>query len=417
MEGTDIATSAWAKQSASLIQVQKTGGNLEKKIRNILAWPHGRVVYHPPLDYSLQVDAAHPSLSSPTTVVSITYTNPDTRGHSNENKLQLKLGELALLKTACPSIRVVLAIGGSGEAWLSYVLKAFQHFYDEVLLLWRKNDLARLEKIKNSPLSSPLKNQALWIELKKEWASVNLLPSSYAIPKGLVRYDILDTLRSQRPIVHHPNLIKNEIARLCLQRSRQYNGAEWRNYLAKQWHSLEMSRNYFNPVEACVEISLTKARLQFKGGVARDVQVHSLLHDLGMKETSVSEDFVLHSRKCGLPVYIQCKSSGGGREQHGKNIQNRAKEQIARSLFYRCRSTNGVIQLKSKKFIWISVLDGDWSVTERQPLKYLHMLQWAGYDRFFSAADLLISSREIKAPSTNPLIRFLTDELDCTPNP
>ena len=384
-------------------------------MRDVLAWPHGRIVYYPSLDYSLQVDAAHPSLASPTTIVSVTYTNPDTRGHSNENKLQLKLGELALCKTACPSVRIVLAIGGSGEAWLSYVLKAFEYFFDEVLLLWRRGDLERLEKIRNNPLSPPLKNQDLWVALKKEWASVKLLPGNYSVPKCLVRYSVLDALRKQQPVVHHPHLIKNEVARLCLQRSRQYSGGEWKHYLAAQWHSLEMSRNYFNPVEASVEISLSKANLNFKGGVARDVQIHSLLHDLGMKETSVAEDFVLHSRKYDLPVYIQCKSSGGGRDQHGKNIQNRTKEQIARSLFYRCRSTDSVIRLKSKHFIWLSVLDGDWSVTERQPLKYLHMLQWAGYDRLFSAMDLLTASLEVKSPANNPLVRFLIDELDCTP--
>ena len=42
----------------------------------------------------LQVDAIIPDPENPETLISITYTNPDKPGHSNENKLHLKLGEL-----------------------------------------------------------------------------------------------------------------------------------------------------------------------------------------------------------------------------------------------------------------------------------------------------------------------------------
>src|SRR5205085_2913963 len=107
----------------------------------------------------------------------------------------------------------------------------------------------------------------------------------------------------------NPSLIRNEIARLCMRRSFDQGGAEWRSFLRENWGSIEMSRNYFNPVEAAIEITLTEAGLDFQGGVARDVPVRSLLHDLGMTETSVSEDFVLHSEKFGQPVYIQGKAS------------------------------------------------------------------------------------------------------------
>src|SRR5690606_28847384 len=100
---------------------------------------------------------------------------------------------------------------------------------------------------------------------------------------------------------------------------------------------MEMARSYFNPVEAVTELVLTKSGLSFEGGVARDVQVPSLLHDFGMTTTKMSEDFLLFSEALQMEVRIQCKTSGGGRKQHGKNIQNRAKEQIARSIFYRCR--------------------------------------------------------------------------------
>jgi hypothetical protein len=178
-----------------------------------------------------------------------------------------------------------------------------------------------------------------------------------------------------------------------------------------------MSRNYFNPVEAAVEITLTDLRLAFKGGIARDVPVASLLHDLGMKGTSVSEDFILHSEALNMLVYIQCKSSGGGRSQHGKNIQNRTKEQITRSIIYSCRSTKpGVIEWHPKRFHWIGILDGNWGNERRQPLKYIHMLQLAGYDKLFCANDLLTPEGNVKR-KVNPLGRYLVDILKCRSEP
>jgi len=403
---------AWAAQSESLIRVQQEGGDLERRVKQILGWSGGRLIYDKVNAYTLQVDAVFPSLSEPHVLVSSTYTNPDTRGHSNENKFHLKVGELALLKYTYPDLRVVLAIGGSGEAWLPYVLNAFNYFYDEVLFLWIKEHLDRLHTISQNPLSVPLRNQTLWAELRADWQNVKLVPSITPIPNSLVRYNVADVLRMQTPIVHHPNLINNEIARLCMQMSAKYSGVEWESYRAERWHYIEMSRNYFNPVEASVEISLRSANLKFDGGVARDVEVPSLLHDLGMETTRVSEDFVLYSRKLGIPVYIQCKSSGGGRRQHGKNIQNRAKEQITRSLIYRCRVINGQISLQPKRFHWISVLDGNWGISQRQPAKYIHMLQLAGYDKIIAASELLTDTFEVKRQD-NPLIDYLIDELDC----
>ena len=103
----------------------------------------------------------------------------------------------------------------------------------------------------------------------------------------------------------------------------------------------------------------------------------------------VSEDFILFSNKLNMPVFIQSKSSGGGKERHGKNIQNRTKEQLARCLFYRGIIKGDEIILRDKNFYWISVLDGNWGVTEKTPLKYIHMLQWAGYDFIIGADDLV----------------------------
>jgi hypothetical protein len=406
-----MSDKAWKAQSDSLVEVQRRGGSLEKEVAKILGWRGGRAVYDFDHKYTLQVDTAYPSISSPKVILSVTYTDPDTRGHSNENKFHLKVGELALLKHAYPDIRVVLAIGGSEDTWLPYVLKAFQFFYDEVLFLWLEKDRWRLLEIRNDPTSVEPRNQTLWDDLRKEWDSINLVGSNSLIPRGLVRYRILDILKAQ-PKVYHPSLIQNEIARLCLQSSRDNSGTEWDSYVADKWNRIEMSRNYFNPVEAAVEISLRHARLSFEGSIAQDVQVPSLLHDLGMKGTRVSEDFVLFSRELNEPVYIQCKASGGGREQHGKNIQNRTKEQITRSLIYRCKLKNGQISWETKNFHWISILDGDWGVTEGQPHKYIHMLQWAGYDKLIGASELLGSNFEVRR-NGNPLIDYLVDELRC----
>ena len=200
-----------------------------------------------------------------------------------------------------------------------------------------------------------------------------------------------------------------------MERSRDSGGAEWDNYLKARWNNIEMSRNYFNPSEAAVDIALTEARLQFDGGIARDVPVASLLHDLGMTGTRLSEDFVLHSRHLDMPVYVQCKASGGGRTQHGKNIQNRTKEQITRGLLYSCRSTKSEqIDWRDKEFHWVGVLDGDWGCNHRQPLKYIHMLELAGYDKLIGAGELITTTGEVRRQD-NPLITYLRDELDCRP--
>jgi hypothetical protein len=224
-------------------------------------------------------------------------------------------------------------------------------------------------------------------------------------------------LKAQKPIVYNPTLITNEIARLCMRRSYDLEGAEWQSYLKENWGSIEMSRNYFNPVEATVELSLTLANLAFDGGIARDIAVPSLLHDLGMPETKVSEDFVLHSDALDQPVYIQCKASGGGRTQHGKNIQNRTKEQTTRSILYTCSSSDRTTLVwNPKKFHWISVLDGDWGVTRAESLKYIHMLELAGYDKIIPAGSLLTKDLQVLRDG-NPLTQYLTQTLQCRMRP
>ena len=404
---------AWTKQARSLIRVQQEGPSLEKAVRKTLGWKGGRVTYDEQYGYQLQVDAAYPSTDAPRTIVSVTYTKPDKPGHSNENKLQLKVGELALLKHTRPELRLVLAIGGTGAAWLPYVLKAFEILYDEVVYLWTLDGANRLAYIADNPSDVPLRHTDFWESLRGAWRSRQTTPEGTEPPCGLVRYRIADILRNQTRIVHDPSLIENEVARLCLQRSKDSGGAEWRSYLQGRWQSIEMSRNYFNPVEAVVEILLTTAGLEFEGGVGRDVPVRSLLHYLGMSATSVNEDFILYSRTLQQPVYVQCKASGGGRKQHGKNIQNRGKEQITRGIIYQCKAnSDGDILWHEQDFHWISVLDGDWGVTKRQPLKYIRMLELAGYSKIFCANDLLTANGEVKRED-NPLTHYLTDVLQC----
>ncbi len=89
-----MSDKAWANQAASLVEVQKYGSNLERTVRESLDWDGGRVVYDFQHKYRIQTDCVYPSLDKPQAIVSVTYSNPDTPGHSNENKLQLKLGEL-----------------------------------------------------------------------------------------------------------------------------------------------------------------------------------------------------------------------------------------------------------------------------------------------------------------------------------
>jgi hypothetical protein len=370
-------------------------------------------VYDHAHGYKLQVDNVFPSKVDPDVFASVTYTAPDTRGHSNENKLQLKVGELVLLKNAYPNCKIVLILGGEQQAWLSYVLDAFQFFFDELICLWDESGLDRLKEISEDPSSVSKKHDKFWNRLRTEWANVHLTPVDSNPPCGLLRYKIVDKIKEQHPPVHHPDLVNNRIAALCLHRAKLKGGAEWKSFVEQRWNSIEQSRSYFNPQEALVEMLLREAGLEFRGGIAEDVPVRSLLHDLGMTHTLLSEDFVLFSEKYQKNVYLQCKASGGGRRQHGKNIQNRTKEQVTRGILYRCRSKNSDLIFKNKDFIWLSVLDGDWGVTRADPLKYIHMLEYAGYDKYFGSEELVDENLEPLSCSKNPLVRYLIDELDC----
>lgn len=193
------------------------------------------MVYDHQHGYKVQVDAAYPSAAKPECIVSVTYTNPDQRGHSNENKFQLKVGELILLKGAYPDVRVILVIGGSGEAWLAYVLNAFKVFFDEVLVLWKEQDRKRLAQIGEKPSKVDLRHREFWQAVHRERNSRALAAKGSPVPCCSIRFAVMDALKAQTPIVYNPSLITNPIARLCMRRSFDLEGAEWQSYLRGAW--------------------------------------------------------------------------------------------------------------------------------------------------------------------------------------
>ncbi|HEX7313859.1 MAG TPA: hypothetical protein VF297_08050 [Pyrinomonadaceae bacterium] len=418
---------AYNEQSISLRFVQKFGPELERAVTAALNWPEGRgrvVYFHNDqltLKYDLQVDAFYPNAAEPQIFVSVTYCKPDKPGHSNENKLQLKLGELMLLKARFPEIRSVLVIGGNQGTWLPYVLKAFQFFFDRTIFAWEDGFDAAIEEVRTSPFGVQRKHAEIWQRLASEWTAVPLWegePIDSSMRESM--WELISETGCEGEL---PEDISNDIFRHCMQAafdrhksSRGRSGKEWSNYVNEDWEALWQSRSYVNPGEAAIQLLLEKAGLAYEGGLAKDVPVPSLIHHLGGREvdnTKVSEDFVLYSRALDRPVFIQSKASGGGKEGHGKNIQNRAKEQLARSLFYRGGlDEQGNIIIRPKDYYWIGLLDGNWGVTKKAPLKYLHMLQWAGYDMLLPTDSLVNDDMSLSDVNTNMLIQRLL-ELDC----
>lgn len=408
----------YQSQSNSLKFVQKFGSQLESGIKKVLGWPSGRIVYFKKgnLKYDVQVDSCWPDTNNPKAFVSVTYCKPDKPGHSNENKLQLKLGELLLLKSKYPEIRAILVIGGNQSTWAPYILEAFKYFYDMVVFAWEDDFSEKIEKLKNDSMDIQLKHQQTWEQLSNEWGIIKLWTSDPI--ESSLRLKIWEKMSSIGCEGELPENITNKVFRHCMNsayqcsvKSRNRSGKEWTNYVNNKWDKLWESRSFFNPSEAAIQLSLNAAGLAYTGGLANDVDVPSLIHHLGgenIDKTKVSEDFVLFSKKLKLPVFIQSKATGGGKKGHGKNIQNRTKEQIARNLFYRGgidQSDPNKIILRPKDYCWIGVLDGNWGVTKKTPLKYIHMLQWAGYDYLFPADSLV--NENLKLNYKNPLIQLL----------
>ncbi len=210
-------------------------------------------------------------------------------------------------------------LGGTREAWLPYVIEAFTFFYDDILFLWNNDDAERLLNIGIEPTKTPLKHAQFWTDLRAGWKKRILSAPETKPPTGLVRYAILDALIASAG-AKTPDAIENEIARHCMQASLDAGATEWNHFLSTL-EAIEMSRSYFNPVEAIVDLLLKEGKFEYQEGSQRTLRFLSLLHQLGMKRTKLSEDFVLYSNRLKMPVYIQCKASGGGRTQHGKRYK------------------------------------------------------------------------------------------------
>ena len=290
MEKNDIFEKAYINQGISLERVQEIGPELENTVKNAFGWLSGDVIYfnNENLDkkYKLQVDVCYPSVEAPEIFVSVTYCNPDTPGHSNENKLQLKLGELMLLKAKYPEIKGILVIGGTEESWLPYVIQAFQYFYDKVLFTWDPDFSKQVETIKRDINSVEVKHSDIWNKLSKEWEQTELItgePIGSFWKENEWRY-----VQRKGCEGDTPSKIQNEIIRNCMiaayQKSietRARNGVEWSNYMNEDWDKLWQSRSFFNPGEAAIEIILKNSKIAYLGGIAKDVPVPSLIHHLG----------------------------------------------------------------------------------------------------------------------------------------
>src|SRR5208283_4100225 len=127
--------------------------------------------------------------------------------------------------------------------------------------------------------------------------------------------------------------------------------------------------------------------------------------DLGFAGCHRRTDFILKTNE-GIPVYIECKSAGGGEGgKLTKHITDRSREQLARSVFHRSRFENSTIESNDKGFKWFYVLDGNWRTPSRYPLKYLHILEMIGVDGVFSCDDLV--DNHFEPNSSFPLLDIL----------
>ncbi len=389
---------AYDSQKKSLIATQKNARELEKHIKNVLKKKgivcnkgEKSVVLYSDISTTanVQADIAIPSFENPRTIMEITHTNPDKPGHSNENKLHQKIGALYLWKTHNPNLRVVLVMGGKKAAWLSYVEKAFRLFFDEVVTLW---DSDFDQKLLNS-INCQLKNLNFWNKEKERRDSIKLEVNEDKAPISTLRIKFYKEIIKKYLKIGHPRMIKNEVLQyMALCSYNNEKGLFW-DYLTKgEYDKIWQERSLFNPMEAIVYCLLDKYKFKFEGDLLKDIEVKpNLLHEFGIKNTKISEDFVLFSKKHNVPVHIQCKASSGGMDLHTKALPSRAREQITRSLFARCSFEQNSKKLISKKdrFILIYILDGKWRTPKNYKLKYIHNLQFAGATKIYSAESLV----------------------------
>lgn len=410
---------AYEAQSETLQRSNIVGDELEDLVKDILRKnsyafepDRNKRVY---IQYSkespracLEQDIVLPNSKKLETIISVTHSDPTrTPGHSNENKLQGKLGELYLLKTLEPSIRAIMVMGGPEEKWLSYVRHAFEIFFDRVVPVWKvdfENELI-------SALSCTLRNENFWKTEKKRRQNISLSSDVSVAPAISLRREFYETVIRQNLGISHPREISNPVLRLMAKRAFANRGKFWQHLSRSRYDAIWQERSFFIPTEAFMEVMLSHKDLHFEGSLGKDCAVPNLLHRLGMKQTKMSEDFVLYSERYARPVYVQCKASGGGTTGHGKNIGNRATEQIGRSLLYRTEIKNGKACSTKKNFIWIFVLDNNWRLPVSFPVKYIQLLQIAGCDRIFKSIDLADESYNPDYGCS--LLRYLEDDLQC----
>jgi len=394
-------------------RVIKSGAKLELLVKAILNAKGGNIRYDNDPTVKLQTDIVIPDTNNPDTIFSITHSDPDKPGHSNENKFQLKLGEIYLIKTYNPSIRCVIVLGGTKDAWLKYVLKAFPYFFDEVVYLWEKDFKKNLLKAR----SCKLKNSEFWENEKKRRSSITLTKNIKDVPYSSLRAKFHNNIIKKYLGVVSPDLIQHPLLKMMATSAHQAfvdsigkSGLFWKHLSMSNYEGIWQERNYFNPNEATIEYILESNDFFYLGKTGQDIEISNLLHDFGLTRTRVGEDYVLYSRKHDIPVYIQCKASGGGKKQHGKNIMNRAKEQNGRSVLYRCNKEGTHLKSKSQKFFWIGILDGNWKLPQKTPTKYYNMLKIAGYSKLIGVESLV--DKSLIPLRKNELVSYLT-QIDC----
>ena len=430
-------STAYSAQSASLGQSNVLGQQIESFVKSVTGGVKQRLFYSDTLGpkrrfgTDIDADCVLEDRDRSLVILSITHTKPDSKGHSNENKFQLKLGELWLQKTYDIDTRMAIVVGGSLENWLPWCLEAFKLFFDDAIFEWEPDFE---ERIKAWSLIPKDKHRELWkFEKQIREERESRISCSLEIPDSFLREHMFKEVVPQYyQKIKFPSEIRNDVLKRCMTTAYNKDGKEWHHFRAENntgasLDSFWEKRTFFNPSEASVEMTLERMSNPFLGDIAEDIDVPNFMARLAkirdkfdeFNNTKMSEDFVLRGFDGDgneKYVYIQCKSSGGGLKRHGKNIQNRAKEQIARGVLYRANlildSSSSAYQLKTKeqKWIWVGIVDGNWGTSNTYPEKYIHMLLLAGYDKIIPA-DSLIDTSTFNFKYPNPLSLYL-EELD-----
>ena len=193
-------------------------------------------------------------------ILSTTHTKPDTKGHSNENKFQLKLGEMWLWKTHRPNRRVVIVLTGREDQWLPWCLTAFKFFFDDAIFEWEPDFHNR---IINANRDTTLRNVDLWkreVEIREnrekiadELIGKQVLPRFSKLRHRFFEEEVPKVWQS----INHPDEISNEILRSCMVEAYKRDSKEWQhirreNNTGGTHEKFWQSRTFFNPAEASI---------------------------------------------------------------------------------------------------------------------------------------------------------------------